>query len=929
MKPAFALDFRDETVNLLHRSGGGWQSVGLVPLDTPDLSDALGYLRATALGLSPRGLATKLIIPNEQVLYTSVYAPGPDEATRRTQILKALEGRTPYDVNDLVFDWSGSGAEVQVAVIARETLDEAEAFATEHRLNPLCFAADPDAGEFDGEAWFGPSALASTLLAAGDVVERDAEPVAVAAHGFAVEPVQEITAPEPEPETAPEQQAELLPLDAAEPTIVEDAPAVEEVLVEADEPELPTFETVSTDAAVDDLSGVDADLTAALAEPLRQPPSAFNPEELAELDEAPMALDVPADEAGEDQAQGVGTIHDALKKAQSARVIDTAIDDELPAQPAAAALAAFSSRRQLNGTDVSAAPPLGGAKFADDKPTAQKTANAAVTRPAGAKPPKAAAGKSGLRGIGALVSSSTNAVNKPRSKVVIPSALPPLKPTDPGASAATTAAAAVRPKAARPANGFATRPETRGKPRYLGLILTVVLLFLLAMIAAWSSYSLGAWNSTPAQDPVQTVAADPAPADLTADMPDANDEMLADMQDPAELAASNAAATQIGAETGDEATGATVAAEASALPVAEPSPNTEVTSDAAAPVNPTANTQDEIFLATADAPPVVPDPLKLPLPDARGDPLPAAQPAPPPFGTVYQFQPNGTIVPTPEGIITPEGVLLVAGKPARVPDARPESVIAAAAAVNPIAAPVAGLPPATDAAVIVNDPALADKRPKARPEGLAPPAAADQGSLAPAADSRIAGIRPVARPAGVLSAGNQARLASANASLAAQAEAAVQEAALTVSPTAVSISRMPAPRPRDLNRAVEAAVAAAVRQPEPEPEPEAAPVAEKAIATEADGEPELASAQPSIPTKASVAKQATFKNAINLSKLNLIGVYGSPSKRYALVRTAAGRYKKVKVGDTIDGGGRVAAITATEVRYQKGGKLVSLSMPKG
>ena len=156
---------------------------------------------------------------------------------------------------------------------------------------------------------------------------------------------------------------------------------------------------------------------------------------------------------------------------------------------------------------------------------------------------------------------------------------------------------------------------------------------------------------------------------------------------------------------------------------------------------------------------------------------------------------------------------------------------------------------------------------------------------------------------------------------------------------AVAISRKPAARPRDLSRAVEAAVAAVAR--EPQPEPEAAPEPQPRLAAipdkntdknssaEADGEPEIASAAPKIPTKATVAKQATFKNAINLSKLNLIGVYGTQSKRYALVRTAAGRYKKVRVGDTIDGGGRVAAITATEVRYQKGGRLIALAMPKG
>ena len=80
-----------------------------------------------------------------------------------------------------------------------------------------------------------------------------------------------------------------------------------------------------------------------------------------------------------------------------------------------------------------------------------------------------------------------------------------------------------------------------------------------------------------------------------------------------------------------------------------------------------------------DAAPNAPDPLSLPQPDARGDPLPAAQSAPPPYGTVYQFDADGNIVPTPEGIITPEGVLLIAGKPPLLPPQRPATLAASTA----------------------------------------------------------------------------------------------------------------------------------------------------------------------------------------------------------------------------------------------------------
>ncbi len=93
-------------------------------------------------------------------------------------------------------------------------------------------------------------------------------------------------------------------------------------------------------------------------------------------------------------------------------------------------------------------------------------------------------------------------------------------------------------------------------------------------------------------------------------------------------------------------------------------------------------------------------------------------------------------------------------------------------------------------------------------------------------------------------------------------------------------------------------------------------------------EPEVEASAPRSTASASVAKQATFRNALNLDKTALIGVYGTPNKRYAMIRSANGRYKKVKVGDNIDGG-KIQAITANEVRYQKGSRLVTLSLPRG
>jgi hypothetical protein len=954
MKPAFALDFRDATVRLLHRTGAGWHEVGQVSIEAPDLPEALGYLRATALGLSPRGISTKLVIPNDQILFTTVHAPGPDASKRRSQIKAALEGLTPYAVKDLVFDWSGTGPDVQVAVIAKETLAEAEGFAAEHRFNPLSFVAVPAHGDFKGEPWFGASSIAPSLLAEGEKVERDQDPIQIIqrsfaepakaeepevapealqapadtrepeeilAEEFAVEPAPQpeqepepVYVPEPEPVYEPE--PEPLP-EPAPPEMPAPEPEPEIPAEPAPEPEdLPPEEEPAPVRSYPDLAARPA-VSAAVAAV-----------EMAE--EAPMALDVAQDDAPPL----------SLSVPETAAVIDPSIVDDIPPALPGPIQMAFSSRRNGEAAARPAAlgkpPALGGAptskvaaRPAAAKPLAAPTAPRPATPPrlSFGDDPKPAAAAKGLRGLGALVTAPGIAGAKPRKAVPPPSVPDPrVAPVAGQAPDAARKAAADKP-AQRPAGlGLGGKaPPVRGKPRYLGLILTGVLLLLLALVAAWSSFSLASWQG--ADTAVETAAA----PDAAADVPAPADEIAADLQDPEALADAplNDGAADAALTEGDPADlpPADVAA-------ADPAPDTQVSTEAAATNATTTEPQDEIFLATMDAAPNAPDPLSLPQPDARGDPLPAAQPAPPPFGTVYQFDADGNIVPTPEGIITPEGVLLIAGKPPVLPLPRPEGLTAAApaatdaAALPATAADAANASTAADAATAAPaeefpvDPALVGKRPKLRPEGLAPVAAPnDDASLAPEAGTRVASLRPQPRPAAIL----------AVATTTDAVETAVQNASLAAavlndpnaSPLAVAISRKPAARPADLSRAVEAAVAAAVRTPEPEAE---AP-AEKA-APEADNEPEMASAAPKLPTSASVAKQATFKNAINLSKINLIGVYGTSSNRYALVRQANGKYKKVKVGDKIDGG-KVAAITSTEVRYQKGSKMLTLAMPKG
>ncbi len=1010
MKPSFALNFTDDSVALLHRAKRGWLEIGRSAYDTPDLAEAMAYLRATALGLSPRGLTTKLVIPASQIRYFRIDAPGPDDAARRAQIATALQGRTAYDVADLAFDWSGSGPTVTVAVVARETLAEAEAFAVQHRFAPLSFVALPEDlapadGTFDGEPWFGPTEHAARLLAGGDTVERDddsitiltralrrqlradaAPPVAAPAADPSIDPpapqppvadppapsapepepaapepapvVEPVPLPDPAPRPLPDPVTEPTPAPEPDPippplpaTVPDPAPVQPEPEPAGvpqpdvtpdpgyDPPQpadLPGFDPVADPVTMSvDSSANQPDTLSetAGAAPADRAPAATRPAALPEpeADEAPIALDVEEGELPDPpsrkpaRAAGFG----------AANVTENSLT--LGPDDSAAAPTTFSSRR---------VPALAGATAAAAQSMARRlgAASRAVTPPPfAAPPPDPAVRRAPAPEFAAPASPPLRAADQIAPRPVDPVPTAAAQPAPAASPRAPSPPAAQRLPPVRPAQAKPQRRSprsldapTRGKPRYLGLMLTGLLLVALALAAALSSYYSVSTDPVPslATEPTALASADnaaiapavpdaPTTAADAADLPSITDEMLADGQDitPEDTAP------------------------VAAAPIAAPAP----VAPNAAPAMQAANSgNDEIYLSAADTAPSAVDAAALPPPEARADPAPTAPLPPPAFGTVYKFDANGLIIPTAEGITTPEGVLLIAGKPPLVPPPRPASLAPAVApAVAPALAPVVppGPAPAAPAGALPDgaiggaldatgdqiaalselpspsDPALRGKRPAPRPAGLAAPATdadpaadPDAPSLAPAADSRLAGLRPLPRPA-----------ALAPAPGASPSTLALVTPEGAVSPLGgLAMSPRPVARPTVLASAVEAAVAAAAQAPDPGP----AIVDDGNVTPETEAEPELASAAPSIPTKANVAKEATVKNVLNLGKINLIGVYGTQSNRYALVRQSNGRIVKVAVGDRIDGG-RVAAVTATEVRYEKRGQMVVLAMPRG
>ena len=71
------------------------------------------------------------------------------------------------------------GGRTYVAAVARETLAEAEGFAAEHRFNPVCFAAVPDPFTYMGEAFFGPTQVAPSLIGPGQSAKMNDDHEAV------------------------------------------------------------------------------------------------------------------------------------------------------------------------------------------------------------------------------------------------------------------------------------------------------------------------------------------------------------------------------------------------------------------------------------------------------------------------------------------------------------------------------------------------------------------------------------------------------------------------------------------------------------------------------------------------------------------------------------------------------------------------------
>ncbi|WP_137702234.1 ribonuclease E domain-containing protein [Marimonas lutisalis] len=964
----------------MHRSFPGWNRVGEVALDSPDLAGALAVLRETAQQINGKELTTKLVIPNDQIKYLSLDLGVTTETERETAIRGALDGATPYPVDHLVFDWSVEGDQTLVAAVARETLAEAEAFAADHGFAPMSFVAIPQEGAFSGEPFFGQTRHADSVLPEGEAVQRDMAAIrvtgvarlpedeaeddaetTVALSGAntvdeAAAPEAEATAPEaaddmPEDETADDEApgpevaaeaAETAPdenaadegeTEAAEPTdepvphdaleeeptaepepVFEHKPVTDTPPEPAPEPD-PETELEAEPEAVDEIAGAATDTDTGEPEEETQEPEAA-------ADAAPVpafsTIRARRDEPTTPEAPRLSGVKRGAEDLTAPSIpIEPDHTDEAPT-PAIEATPMAYGQGDLPGDDIPPIPPAPEYEevgeippfpdhLRDDAPAAEDMPAHEAAEPA-AKDGMAAYGRRGAAMAAGLATSigSGLAARKARraeARGQAETETAPLPDPDAERQRMTVFGAREREKKKTAAVG--------GKPRYLGLILTAVLLLFLAGVAAWASIFVDEGLSRffgPRDTAVATL-----PADAVDEMSVEGEEAMVPTppEDMVETAALEIAPPQ------EEAPPALAEPQAPhALSLEEAQARYAVTGVWLRAPEPPALPQqadlEELYVASIDARVEEHDAVALPaITSLTTDEVIARVATPAARGTVFDLNDAGLVVATVEGALSPEGFMVYAGRPPVVPDALPQREETADPALSEALQKLAAF------------------RPKPRPEGLVEEN--ERQTLGGLTLAELAQIRPKLRPE---SAQEQAAATAAAAQAAAEAEAEAerqrvenaadaavaeaQAAAEAQDPTAggtaqaVPVSVKPEARPRNFSRIVERAQQADER--------EATRVAAAV--------PRQQAVAPSIPSKSNVAKAATVRNQLNLRKVNLIGVYGKPSSRRALVRLSNGRYKKVKVGDRLDGG-RVQAIGESELRYSKNGRNVILQMPRG
>ncbi|MBU2992881.1 hypothetical protein Q4555_03250 [Octadecabacter sp. 1_MG-2023] len=725
MKTNFALSLSFDGLRLMHRVADGWHLVGQVALDNPDLTGALSNLRDAAETLEPSGISTKLLIPNDQIKYLALDTTRAEEA----DVWAALDGATPYAVEDLSFDYVKGGGRTYVAAVAKDTLSEAQQFASEHGFNPVGFAAVPEPFTYVGEAFFGATE--------GNTAERDAEPVIVTGQSDVV--IAATAAPETSEVEAGDED---VPVEDEQPeveTLIEDAADTETVdvaepVLEEPEPEEPVHDIFEDQTPADPEPEAAPEVEAPEAE-------AETPEVL--VDEIAENVEAVSDEAQEEITQEI-TEDTPEEIPEEAPVFASRLradrNDGHPA-PQSATEAPAAPQRTEPVFSRTAPPPLAvpTGKGTDAMPPVSAPARDETMPPVQAPTPTLSANVPEPETAPAITGESSTALPVDAAVASASLMVEPdhvedevTEPSDgKGAAAAALGAAAAvgstvggmfasrrmaradakaqapEPKEAAPEEksrltvfGARKQPKPKpvvgGKPRFLGLILTAVLLLFLLAFAAFAAMSedgIAGWFGFGSSD--TQIAADPDTVDPSAS------EVAALQPDDADAAvnAPDALATPTPPSGGQVLSPEEATRIYAATGVWQRAPRI--------PLTPRTTSIDAMAVGTASqaVPRVPPSPLAS-ASSVAGDALIATPIDPPAPDETFNFGADGVVVATPEGSATPDGIVVIAGRPALNPPTRPGTVAPEitpqdqlAAVIPDTAEPVEDAP---DGVVIIN-----------------------------------------------------------------------------------------------------------------------------------------------------------------------------------------------------------------------------------
>ncbi|WP_282096634.1 hypothetical protein [Epibacterium ulvae] len=926
MKPDFALSLSADGIILYERAQSGWYNLGTVPFSSSDLSSALDNLRAKGAN-SDTEIQCKLIIPDDQIRFLTIETGTANSETRFIQARAALEGATPYSVDELALDISEDGAFTHIAAVALETLAEAEAFATEHKFTPVSFVASPSGQAFSGEPFFG-----TAQAALGIAVERDTQ--ALVDLGSPTPAIAPATPDEPTPSADPD-------------PIAETSPPLSETSAEAN----PDLEKDVEEEDVTEKDETQAEAASDLTRPEDAKPDS-PPAQETDVEDVSATKEVPEEEA----TATSGFISRRAGSTPAAAPAPQSVDTHTPSKTNVALGAAPTATPTLAASSA-----LGAAKRDFEPP---KTAAAIPPAPVHDMPSVAAqiaAMREAAKAAAAPKPIEVPPVlqNKLRATAEqgkIPefdatkfAAHNPLPPSEAGNTPKSTQ---ISPR--ETALAATAEPTVGGKPRFLlvGLI-GVLLLFMIAVATfALHSSDLELLKAEPEKSRLQpTTPPEPAPPSelsLPATLapaatiaepkaPDLSVEVLPTAPSETPSAPTSTLPSQQIASLGD------ISPDTPAVPIPAPlrtqplqseivtpeqkdapsdnsdnkaevltSSVTEAPAQIAryaatgiwqtspkSPALPTQPKHEKIYVASLDRTNLASDAVSLPLaPLYETDRHPnAVEPAPAVGAEAatsdesFDLDDRGLVTATPEGTLNPDGVMVFLGRPSNVPPQRP----AQAQPEQPAEAAIASVP--------------AGKRPRARPTALQAEfeRLEQERERIQQEQTRLAALaakRPRARPARLQIAVQQALEEAVDQT---PAPEAVEEEPVQVA--SIAPSARPRSRPANFNRLVNRARREAERTP--------------TVAV-----PAAAAITPQQPSSASATRQATVRGAINLRKVNLIGVSGTASNRRAIVRLPSGRLKRVGVGDTIDGG-RVVAIGTDQLRYQKRGRDLTLAMPNG